>query len=127
MSQLDLITGEPVESPRDPNALTDRQQLALEFISANQPVSSDELGAVLHEDRKQRGGKGHDRDTRCDWCATEGNVVAASLRAKGLVVRKKTVGWCLTGYRPVPAGTGSGSGPNATGEGLDDRGLPEGF
>lgn len=103
MSQIDLFTGEPVETVDTGGGvtLTDRQALALQFISAHQPVSSDELGAVLHEDRKLRGGKGHDRDTRCEWCVTEGNVVAASLRAKGLVIRKKTVGWCLTGYTPA--------------------------
>lgn len=98
--QLDLITGQPVAAPRDPSALTDRQQLALEHIAAHQPVSSDELGAVLHEDRQARGRKGHSRDQRCEWCATEGNVVGASLRAKGLIVRRKTIGWCLPDHSP---------------------------
>ena len=100
MSQLDLISGEPVPAARSAEALTDRQQLALEHIGAHQPVSSDELGAVLHEDRMRRGGKGHDAGERCTYCSSEGRDVADVLRKRGLVVRKQTVGWCLTGFNP---------------------------
>lgn len=99
MSQIDLLTGQPVPE-REPEAvtLTSRQALALQFISAHQPVSSDELGAVLHEDRMRRGGKGHGRDERCDWCQSEGAQMGNALRKRGFVVQKRTVGWALEGY-----------------------------
>lgn len=104
-AQLDLLTGQPVQPARDPDALTDRQQLALEFIGRYQPVSSDELGAFLHEDRLRRGGKGHHRDSRCDWCQSEGSQMGDSLKGRGKVIRKKTIGWVLPEYQAVPTGT----------------------
>lgn len=106
MTQINLITGEPVAPAKDPDALTDRQQLALEFIAQHQPVSSDELGAVLHEDRRARGGRGHARDERCDWCQSEGSQMGQSLKARGKVIRKKTIGWVLPDWRAEPAGDG---------------------
>ena len=123
MSQLDLITGEPVDVEPERGGgvtLTERQALALRFIGQHQPVSSDELGAVLHEDRMRRGGKGHDASERCERCSSEGAQMGDALRKRGHVVRKRTVGWCLTGYRPVPAGTGSGIDPKTSD-------WPEGF
>lgn len=118
-AQLDLITGEPVPPAKDPGALTDRQQLALEFIGKHQPVSSDELGAFLHEDRMSRGGKGHGRDERCDWCPGEGREMGEALRRRDCVVRKKSVGWCLAGFSPERSGT-SGYDPETSD-------FPEGF
>lgn len=101
-TQLDLITGQPVSPPRDPDALTGRQQLALAHIAAHQPVSSDELGALLHEDRMRRGLKGHGRDERCTFCAGEGREMGETLRRRGLIIRKRTVGWCLPDWQPTP-------------------------
>lgn len=76
--------------------LTARQELALAFIAKTGTVSSDELGAVLHEDRRARGGRGHDRDERCDYCATEGADMGRRLRELGLVTKRRGVdgGWC---------------------------------
>lgn len=116
MSQLDLITGEPVAPPRDHHALTDRQQRALEYVGKQQPVSSDELGAFLHEDRMRRGGKGHGRDERCEYCAGEGREMGEALKRHGRVVRKKTIGWVLPDYRAEPVDVG-----------FEHTGFPEGF
>lgn len=115
MRQLDLLTGEPVPPAKDPDALTDRQQLGLEFIAQHQPVSSDELGAFLHQDRLERGLKGHGRDERCDFCTGEGREMGEALKRRGKVIRKKTIGWVLPGYRAQPAG------------GFEHTGIPEGF
>ena len=95
--QLELLPGVPVEPAIK---LTERQRFALEAIGRLQPISSDELGALLCERR----GK-HTADERCDWDGSNGRQCAASLRAKGLVVRKRTVGWTLPEYRPTPAGS----------------------
>lgn len=90
-TQLELI-------PRPAKPLTDRQALALQYITAHQPCPSDELGALLHHDRQARGGRGHTLDGRCDWCADEGKQMAAALKAKGLIVRRRGAGWTLPGY-----------------------------
>lgn len=79
------------------DGLTDRQRLALDYIAANQPVSSDELGAVLHADRVARGGRGHVVDVRCTYCADEGSDMGRALKAKGLVFRPRKGGWQLAG------------------------------
>jgi hypothetical protein len=92
-SQLDLLGGTPTTEPR----LTDRQEFALETIGRLQPISSDELGAHLHAYRQANGGRGHDPDTRCDWCTQEGRDMGAALRKKGLVVQRRMAGWCLVG------------------------------
>ena len=118
-TQIDLFTGQPVPAPRDPAALTGRQQLALEHIAKHQPVASDELGAILHEDRLARGGKGHPADERCEWCPREGRVMGSSLRRHGYVVQKRSLGWCLPDYRPERPGT-SGYDPSTSD-------FPEGF
>lgn len=92
--QLELLSDTPV----DPTVrLTARQRLALEYIGHHQPVASDELGAFLHEDRRARGGKGHGADERCDYCQQEGAQMGAALRLKGLVKRKRGVGWVVSG------------------------------
>ncbi len=85
-----------------PVKLTGRQQLALDYITTHQPVTSEQLGAILHEDRRERGGRGHHRDERCAYCHDEGSQMGRALRAKRLVVRKRGLGWCLPDYKPVP-------------------------
>lgn len=81
-------------------ALTARQRLALEYVAAHQPVPADELGAVLHEDRAVRGGQGHGRSERCEWCASEGRQMGAALRTRGLVKLRRQAGWVLPDFSP---------------------------
>lgn len=64
--------------------LTKRQRFALELV-ARRPVSSEELGAALHEYRMQGGGRGHRSEDRCRWCKAEGAHMGATLRKDGLV------------------------------------------
>lgn len=80
--------------------LTDRQRLALEYVGAHQPVAAVELGAVLHEDRAARGGKGHSAAEHCAYCSDEGRAMGRALRAKGLVQERRGAGWVLKGARP---------------------------
>lgn len=102
--------------PVDPNVkLTGRQRLALEHIAKFDRLASDELGAFLHEERRSRTGRGHDRDERCEYCGDEGSQMGAALRAKGLVRYSRgagtgddSAGWyvvdrctCLQGERTV--------------------------
>ena len=113
--QLDL-TGQPALVAPDVR-LTHRQRMALEYIGHHAPVSSDELGALLHEDRRARGGRGHSSDERCEWCPDEGKQMGAALRLKGLVRfrRGDGGGWYLANApagqtTPVP-GVGPGDLP----------------
>lgn len=118
MNQLDLLGATP--TPPDLR-LTHRQRIALEYIGHHAPVSSDELGAFLHEDRRARGGKGHSSDTRCDWCHDEGRHMGAALRAKSLVRHRNGEGggWHLTGQASAAPSPTSQLGP-------DDE-WPDGF
>ena len=100
--------------------LTPRQQLALATIAVRQPVSSDELGAILHHDRLERGLRGHGVDERCEYCAGEGREMGEALRARGLVRHRRDAGWTLPDYRP---GGQLPSFQNAAGP----DGFPEGF
>lgn len=109
MNQLDL-TGK--EHPAGVK-LTIRQQAALDYISARQPVPSDELGAFLHHRRRHEGGSGHDQDSRCGYCADDGRDAGRALARKGLV-RRTRAGWVLDGYQAPAA-------PSSQGD------LPEGF
>ena len=61
--QTSLLPDQPPE-PR----LTPLQQLAFAYIREHQPVPSDELGAAVHQDRFQRGLRGHTTDHRCGHC-----------------------------------------------------------
>lgn len=74
--------------------LTPRQRVALEHIEKHDaPTSNDELGALMHEERRSRGGRGHHRDERCPWCGDEGAQIGEALEAKGLVVYVRRDGW----------------------------------
>lgn len=64
--------------------LTQRQRFALELI-AQKPLSSEGLGAALHEFRMLEGGRGHRAEDRCDWCKAEGAHMGDRLRRDGLV------------------------------------------
>ncbi len=84
--------------------LTKRQRFALEFV-ARRPVSSEELGAALHEFRMLEGGSGHRAESRCDWCKSEGANMGSRLRKDGLVRFARALGvWYLEeDGRPQPA------------------------
>jgi hypothetical protein len=70
--------------------LTRRQRFALEFI-ARRPVSSDELGAALHEYRGT-----HAAQRTCHWCKPEGAGMGSRLRELGLVRFARNLGvWYL--------------------------------
>ncbi len=102
MSQLDLITGEPVPAV-DRAAPTERQQFALDTIRRLQPLATDELGAYLHQYRLEHGGRGHGSDERCPYCQGEGREMGEALKRKGLVVYKRTLGWTLPDWtKPSP-------------------------
>jgi len=93
-----------VGTPTPPGMkLTERQRFALEFI-AHRPVSSEELGAALHEFRMLEGGRGHRAESRCDWCKPEGASMGGRLRSLGLVrfTRKLGVWYLLETGPPAP-------------------------
>lgn len=81
--------------------LTKRQRFALEFI-AHRPVSSEELGAALHEYRAHEGGRGHRAESRCDWCKAEGAHMGSRLREMKLVrfARYLSVWYLAEGGKP---------------------------
>jgi hypothetical protein len=101
--------------------LTARQQIALELIRRAGPVPDDELGAVLHEERAARGGRGHPADHRCSWCGEEGKSMGDTLRGKGLVRFRRGLGWVAADS--APAGRKSAARP----AGADFGEFPEGF
>lgn len=78
--------------------LTKRQRFALEFI-AHRPVSSEELGAALHEYRGT-----HRAEQPCRWCQPEGAAMGSRLREDGLVrfARKLGVWYLEENGRPKP-------------------------
>lgn len=86
--------------------LTPRQRFALEFI-AHRPVSSEELGAALHEWTLREGkGRGHLATSRCDFCSSTGAEMGNRLRQDGLVRFARSLGvWYLVErgkpYEPV--------------------------
>lgn len=95
MTQLEIGGNDALAPPEA--KLTQRQRIALEYIGHHQPVSSDELGAMLHEERRARGLKGHSSDERCEYCTDEGRSMGAALRQKGLVRfrRHEGGGWYI--------------------------------
>ncbi|RDI73287.1 hypothetical protein Gocc_2887 [Gaiella occulta] len=119
MNEPTDLLGEPLVLPAV--KLTPRQRVALEHIRRRQPVTNDELGAALHSFRRGQGGRGHDRDLRCEWCRTEGAQMGRRLRALALVQWKRNAGWTLVGYQ-APASRSERRLPDT-----DDHGFPIGF
>lgn len=94
----------------DPPKLTDRQSLALELIREHAPMSSDELGAYLHEDRMRRGGRGHAAVTTCGYCQQEGLNMGGRLRELGLVRFSRKAGGWYDAEQGIPQGRSTGTG-----------------
>jgi hypothetical protein len=69
--------------------LTDRQQLAFDYVRGRDGVSADEVGAFLHAHRDRRP---HGVDERCDWCARDGRSVLTSKALKPLVTYRNEGG-----------------------------------
>jgi len=113
VSQLDLFKQGP-ETPAE-KALTERQAFAEQVIRERGPVTSEELGAHVHAWRRDRGGRGHGPDERCHYCPGEGASVGRILARKGLVTRRRGVGWVVVGWAPD-------TGPSAML--ADDEALP---
>ena len=92
------LTGTKQPSPRP---LTPRQQHAIDTIRAAGPagLTSDELGAILHQYRRDNGGSGHHQDDRCDYCVSEGRQVGDSLRWHGRVYKRGNKAWTLVEHR----------------------------
>lgn len=120
--QLDLAGG---SHPHGVN-LTPRQDAAFAFVRDHGPVSSDELGAFLHEYRRDAGGRGHDRDTRCDYCREEGADMGGVLRSKGLVERRRGPERLLVWVAEGSADRSADSADRSAQLGADDP-FPEGF
>jgi hypothetical protein len=79
--QLALTDGEfLLESKEKP--LTDRQQLAWQFVRMHDGVSADEVGALLHAHKDRRP---HGVDDRCQFCARDGRSVLTSKALQPLV------------------------------------------
>lgn len=76
--------------------LSKRQRFALEFI-ARRPVSSEELGAALHEYRRA-----HVAQKACRWCQAEGAEMGQRLRQDHLVrfARRLKVWYLVENGRP---------------------------
>jgi hypothetical protein len=70
------LFGETVAVGED--KLGPNQRAVLAAIRERGRLSKDEAGALLHERR----GK-HSAELRCEWCATDGADVLASLRRRG--------------------------------------------
>ena len=77
--------------------LTTRQRYALEIVSEREPISSERLGAYLHELRAlEEKGSGHDHESVCRFCRQEGRSMGDRLREFGLVAYStKYHGWRL--------------------------------
>lgn len=91
----------PIEGMAAEPKLTDRQRFALALVRASgvhgEGVQGDELGAALHEYRRNEGGRGHDAGTRCRFCADEGRDMARSLIAKGHLEKHPRGGFRVAG------------------------------
>lgn len=98
MTQL-ALTG----TPTPPHLkLTGRQRGALEQIAEHQPLSSERLGAWIHERRLEAGGKGHSAANPCRFCNEEGAAMGRNLRGKQLVRYSLSYhGWVIPGYKPA--------------------------
>ncbi len=95
MSQLTL---DGTGTPTPPEVrLTVRQRFALEIIAEKEPISSERLGAYLHELRAvEEKGYGHGYEDVCRFCKQEGEGMGARLRSLDLVrFSTKAHGWRL--------------------------------
>lgn len=81
----------PLPGLEPPIALTDRQSLALALIRERGPISSAELGARV---REHRGG----RPSGEQWDVSNGEALGGWLRARGLVVKRRGLGWVVAGW-----------------------------
>lgn len=106
MSQLS-IEGTGIPTPPE-TRLTKRQRFALELIGQLGYMTSEELGASLHEYRGA-----HPATRTCTFCRPEGAHMGASLREKGLVRMKRDRGWYVVGLEaPRPSGPSAQLGPD---------------
>lgn len=119
--QLDLAGGAHPHGVK----LTRRQDVAYAYVRDHGPVTSDELGALLHELRMLAGHRGHDSDSRCEYCREEGADMGGVLLAKGLVERRRGAEGLLT-WR-VADRTADSADRTASAQLPDDAPLPEGF
>jgi hypothetical protein len=78
-------------------ALTRRQRFALEIVAEKEPISSERLGAYLHELRAvEESGNGHGHEDVCRFCRQEGRGMGERLRELDLVrYSTKAHGWRL--------------------------------
>lgn len=74
---------------RTAKPLTERQQLAFDYVRERSGVSCDEVGAFLHAHRDKRP---HGVDARCDWCARDGRSVLTSKAVAPLVTYRRAPG-----------------------------------
>jgi hypothetical protein len=75
------------------------QTFLLDQVTARGGLTADEAGALLCERRGH-----HPADSRCRFCVQNGRQVLGSLRAKGLLTRKRGSGlWVPKGWRPEVA------------------------
>jgi hypothetical protein len=74
--------------------LTDRQELALELIDREGPISSLDLGRRMREIRR------HPFSDRFDL--SSGQEVAQALRKRGLVRKARPLGWVVAEWTPEP-------------------------
>lgn len=84
--QPTLIDIPPVEKPRE---LTERQQLAYEYVRITPGgVTADEVGAWLHA-HKPPEQRPHGVDQRCIYCTRDGRSVLTSVAVSPLVIRRR--------------------------------------
>jgi hypothetical protein len=72
--------------------LTDRQQLAFDYVRERNGVTADEVGAYLHSCKERRP---HSIDDRCDYCARDGRGVLISKAVAPLVTYRRDPGGSL--------------------------------
>lgn len=104
MSAQPSLFDTPAPAPK----LGPRQQLVLDAIAATEPdgVTADEVGALIHEHRGT-----HDRDSRCDFCAKEGNGVLRRLTQLEVVTRRRADGRWHLRNAPRPTSQDAGAIP----------------
>lgn len=78
-----------IDLPLEEKPLTDRQQLAFDYIRAHDGLTADEVGAFLHAHKEKRP---HGVDQRCDFCARDGRGVLTSKAVAPLVTYRRAPG-----------------------------------